>query len=148
LMPLSVRLSMVFLSKTQIWKDNYNRPDTNLHGPDARATYLEIVCIRSTVRTTCYVVRTRKVLIWKLRAAKVRPSGWQGNIVWTRFNLGKNFCEIWKAYRTVVRPDTLCLPSGRGLGFSKPDALLNLQPISRGPYAWELQEFGIEFYSA
>jgi hypothetical protein len=31
-------------------------------------------------------------------------------------------------------------------GFIKPDAHLSPQPINRGPYAWELYEFGIEFY--
>jgi hypothetical protein len=48
------------------------RSDASLHGPDERATYMEIACIRSTVRTTCPMVQTREALIWKLRAAKVQ----------------------------------------------------------------------------
>jgi hypothetical protein len=57
------------------------RPDASLHGPNARATYMETTCIRSTVRMTCSIVRTCEALTWKLRAAKVRPSGRQGNTV-------------------------------------------------------------------
>jgi len=41
--------------------------------------------------------------------------------------------KFWKADRIVVSPDALCLPSGRGLGFIKPDTHLNLQPINRSP---------------
>jgi hypothetical protein len=48
----------------------------------------------------------------------VRPSGRQDNTVRTWLKSGKNFCEIWKADHTVVRPDALCLPSGWGLGKS------------------------------
>jgi len=89
--PLSIRSAMGFLSKTQIWEDSCNRPedvdsrpnalihkevahskfirpDDGLHGPDTRASYMEIGYIRFTVRT-------RQALIWKLHAAKVRPSG-------------------------------------------------------------------------
>jgi hypothetical protein len=47
----------------------------SLHGPDARASYMEIDCIKSTVRTTAVMVRTRQALLWKLCAAKVQPSG-------------------------------------------------------------------------
>jgi len=70
------------------------RPDASLHGPDARASDTEVTCIRSTVRTTINLVRTHKALIWKLRTAKVRPSGQQGNTVWTRLKSGKNFIKI------------------------------------------------------
>jgi len=92
------------------------RPDVSPHGPNTRASYMEIACIRSTVRTIDTMVQTRKSLIWKLHAAKVRPSKWQGNIIRTQLNSGKNFCEIWKANGTVVRPDALCLLSWRCLG--------------------------------
>jgi hypothetical protein len=115
--PLSVQLAMRFLSKIQICEDRCNssddvnsrpdaliirqvahskfrRPDASPHVPDARATYMEIACIRSTVRTIIPMVRTGKALIWKLRAVKVRPSGRQGNTVQTRLNSGKNFSEI------------------------------------------------------
>jgi hypothetical protein len=43
--------------------------------PDARAIYMEIACIKSTIGTTIPLVRTRKASIWKLHAAEVRPSG-------------------------------------------------------------------------
>jgi hypothetical protein len=91
-----------FSSIRQVTHAKFRRPDDDLHGPDAWATYMEIARIRSTVRTTCSMVWTREALIWKLRAAEVRPSGWQGNIFWTLLNSGKNFCEIWKADRIVV----------------------------------------------
>jgi hypothetical protein len=53
-------------------------PDVSPLGPDARASDMEIAWIRSTVRKTIPLVRTREALIWKLLAAKVRPSGRQG----------------------------------------------------------------------
>jgi hypothetical protein len=89
----------------QVEHSKFRRPGNSPHGLDARATHMKIACIRSTVRTTCSLVWTRKALIWKLRVAKVRPSGRQGNTVRTRLNSGKNFCEIWKVDRTVVRLD-------------------------------------------
>jgi hypothetical protein len=76
-MTLSVQLDMGILSKTQIWEDRCNRPDDVdshpnalihnascifrrpdeiIHGSDSRATYMEIVCIKSTVRTTIPLV--------------------------------------------------------------------------------------------
>jgi hypothetical protein len=102
----------------QVVHSKSRRPDDMFYGPDTQATYMKIACIRSTIRTTCSMVQTREALIWKLCVAKVRPSGRQGNIVRTRLNSGKNFCEIWKADRIVVRPDALCLSSGWRLGFS------------------------------
>jgi hypothetical protein len=102
----------------QVVHSKSRRSDASLHGPNLRATYMEIACIRSTVRTTCSMVRTREALIWKLHAVKVRPSGRQGNTVRIRLNSGKTFYEIGKADRTVVRPDALCLPSEWRLGIS------------------------------
>jgi hypothetical protein len=78
---------------------------SKIRRPDARTSYMKIACIRFTVWKTDVVVWTRQALIWKLLAAKVRPFGWQGNTVWTRLNSGKIFSKIWKADRTVVRPD-------------------------------------------
>jgi hypothetical protein len=77
---------------------------------------MKIACIRFTVWTTDVMVRTRQALIWKLRAAKVRPFGRQGNTVQMRLNSGNNFCEIWEADRTTVYPDALCPSSERRLG--------------------------------
>jgi len=78
----------------QVSHSKSRRPDASLHGPDARASDMEIVCIRSTVRTTIPLVRTYEALIWKLRTTKVRPSGRQGNTVRTRLKSRKNFNEI------------------------------------------------------
>jgi hypothetical protein len=49
--------------------------EDDLHGPDARASYMEITYIRFSIRTTDIMVWTGQALIWKLHAAKVRPSG-------------------------------------------------------------------------
>jgi hypothetical protein len=59
----------------QVVHSKFNCLDNSLHGPDTQASYMEIACIRSTVRTTAVMVRTRQALIWKLRAAKVQPFG-------------------------------------------------------------------------
>jgi hypothetical protein len=58
----------------QIEHSNFRRLDDSLHGSDARVSYMKIACIRSTVRTTDVMVWTCQALIWKLCAAKVRPS--------------------------------------------------------------------------
>jgi len=58
----------------QVVHTKFNRLDVILHGPNTRASYMEIVCINSTVRTTAFTVRTLQALIWKLRAAKLQLS--------------------------------------------------------------------------
>jgi hypothetical protein len=58
----------------QVGHTKFNRPDVSLHGPDTQASYMEIACISSTVRTSAFMVQTLKALIWKLRAAKVQSS--------------------------------------------------------------------------
>jgi hypothetical protein len=55
----------------QVAHSKIRRPDDDLHGPDARASYMEIVCNRFIVRKIDVMVRTRQALIWKLGAAKV-----------------------------------------------------------------------------
>jgi len=55
----------------QVVHSKFNRPDDNIHGPNAQASYIEIADIRSTVRMTTVMVRTRQALIWKLRTTKV-----------------------------------------------------------------------------
>jgi hypothetical protein len=145
---------MRFLSKTQIWEDRCNCSNDVDSGPDALIhkashafkiqtsgrqpswsgrTYMEIACNRSTVQTTIPLVWMREALIWKLRAAEVRPSRRQDNTVRTRLKSGKNFSEI-------VESRSHSCPSGRLMStvlttprFFKPDAHLNLQPINRGP---------------
>jgi hypothetical protein len=79
------------------------RPDD---GPNARASEMEIVCIRSTVWTIIPLVRTREALIWKLLAAEVRPSRQQGITIRTRLQNKKEFQRISREIDcTVVRPD-------------------------------------------
>jgi hypothetical protein len=78
----------------QVVHSNFRCPDDIIHGPDARATYMEIACIKSTVRTTIPLLRTREALIWKLRAAEVQPSKQQSNTVQTRLKSGKIFSKI------------------------------------------------------
>jgi hypothetical protein len=119
----------------QVVHSKFRRLNDSIHGPDSRATYMEIACIKSTIRTTIPLIRTHEALIWKLRAAEVRPSGWQGNIVQTWLKSRKNFREILESRLHSC-------PSGRLRStvwtvprFIKPDTHLNLQPINKGPYA-------------
>jgi len=58
----------------QVAHSKFKHPDDSIHGPDVRATYMEIACIKSTVRTTIPLVWTHKALIWKLRAVEMQPS--------------------------------------------------------------------------
>jgi len=78
----------------QVSHSKSRRPDASLHGPDARASDMEITCIRSIVWTTIPLVRTHEGLIWKLLVVEVRPSERQGNTIRMRLKLGKNFSEI------------------------------------------------------
>jgi hypothetical protein len=41
----------------------FNRLDISLHGPDEQASYMEIACTSSTVRTLVFRVRTLKALL-------------------------------------------------------------------------------------
>jgi hypothetical protein len=59
----------------QVVHTKFNCPNVSLHGPDDQASYMEIACTSSTVRTLAFRVWTLKALIWKLRAAKVKLSG-------------------------------------------------------------------------
>jgi hypothetical protein len=47
----------------QVVHSKSRHPDSNPHGPDTRATLMEIACIRSTVWTTIPLVRTSEPLI-------------------------------------------------------------------------------------
>jgi hypothetical protein len=42
----------------------FNRPDGSLHGPDDQASYMEIACTSSTVRTSAIRVQMLKALLW------------------------------------------------------------------------------------
>jgi hypothetical protein len=56
----------------QVVHSKFRRPDDNLHGPDTRASYMELTCIKITVWTADVMVRTCQALIWKLHGAKMR----------------------------------------------------------------------------
>jgi hypothetical protein len=58
----------------QVVHTKFNHLDVSLHGLDAQASYMEIVCISSTIRTLSFMVWRLKAMIWKLCAAKVQPS--------------------------------------------------------------------------
>jgi hypothetical protein len=107
---LSVRPAMGFLSKTQMWENRCNRPNDVDSRPNAlihkasrafkiqtsgrqsswyecASIYMEIECIKSTVRTTIHLVRTHEASIWKLRAAEVWLSGRQGSWLITQLSV-------------------------------------------------------------
>jgi len=129
---LSVRSSFEISFRTQIWEDCCNRPDdvvshpnalihkasiaiqiqkSRQHGSNARASDMEIACIRSAVRTTVPLVLTREAFILKLFAADVRPFGRQCLTIRTRLSKRKIFSEIFG--RTVVCPDSAQFYQGR-----------------------------------
>jgi hypothetical protein len=58
-------------SITQVSQFKSRRPDPIHHGPDARASDMEIACIRSAVWMTILLVMTREASIWKLFAVNV-----------------------------------------------------------------------------
>jgi hypothetical protein len=84
----------------QVSHSKSRRPDASLHGLDARASNMEIACIRSTVRTTIPLVRMREALIWKFLAADdIATSSRRSS------NQERISAKFWKVDRTVVRPD-------------------------------------------
>jgi hypothetical protein len=99
------------------------RMDGHPPGLDAQSLYKEITCSgRATVRT---IVPHRPDAALKQERFSAKIS---------------KFCSY-------------SCPSGRPMttvrtapSFIKLDAYLSHQPINRGPCAWELQEFGIEFH--
>jgi hypothetical protein len=117
----------------QVAHSKFKRLDVSLHGPDVRATYMEIAYIWSTIQTTIPLVWMCKALIWKLRAAKVRPSERQGNTIRTRLKSGKNFNEILESRSHSYFSGRLMSTTWTAPRFIKPDAHFKLQPINRGP---------------
>jgi hypothetical protein len=75
---------------------------------------------------TIPLVRTREALIWKLRAAEVRPFERQGNTVQTRLKSGKNFSEILESRWHSCSSGRLMSTVWTTPRFIKPDAHLNL----------------------
>jgi len=84
----------------QVSHSKSRRPYVNPLGSDARASELEIACIRSTVRMTIHLVRTREALVWKLLEWKSDLP----DVAQIKKEFQRNF---WKADRTVVCPDAL-----------------------------------------
>jgi hypothetical protein len=58
----------------QVSQFKSRRPDASYHGPDARVSNMEIMCIRSTIRMTILLIRTCEASLWKLLAVNVRQS--------------------------------------------------------------------------
>jgi len=79
------------LSIRQVLHSKSRRSDASQHGPDECASDMEIAYIKSTVRTTIPLVRTREAFIWKLLAAEVRPFGRQVTTVRTQIENRKEF---------------------------------------------------------
>jgi hypothetical protein len=120
---------MGFLSKTEIWEDSCNCPEDVDSRPDeiihkvSRAFKIQTSERRSSwsghgsfIYGNCMQQIHRPDD--SLHGPDVPSLERQGNTVRTRLNSGKNFCEIWKANRIVVRSEPFCLPSGRHLGIS------------------------------
>jgi hypothetical protein len=110
----------------QVAHSKFRRPEPSLHGSDVRATYMKIACIRSTVQTTIPLVRTREALIWKMCAAKVRPSRRQGNTVRKRLKSGKNFSKILESRSHNCSSGRLMSTVRMAPRSFKPDTHLNL----------------------
>jgi hypothetical protein len=47
----------------QVVHTKFNHSDISLHGPDNQASYMEIVCTSSTIRTSAFRVQTLKAFI-------------------------------------------------------------------------------------
>jgi len=62
----------------QVMHSKFNRPDVSLHGLDDQASYMEIVCTSSIVRTSTFKVRMLQSLImvitWR-QSATIRTIG-------------------------------------------------------------------------
>jgi hypothetical protein len=54
----------MMFSITQDVHTKFNRPDGSLHGPNDQASYMDIVCTSSTVRTLAFKVRMLQALLW------------------------------------------------------------------------------------
>jgi hypothetical protein len=91
----------------------FNRSDVNLHGPDDQASYMEIACTSSTVRTSSFRVRTLQSLIMVItcsQSATVRTLE-QHRRTWPCYG---SFQYYFRKAVAVDRPDARS---------SRPDAL-------------------------
>jgi hypothetical protein len=103
----------------QVSHSKSRRSDASQHGPDVRASDMEIACIKSIVQKIIPLVRTHKAFIWKLLAVEVRPSGRQGTNFWTRLKNRKEFQRnSWEIDRTVIHPEIAYVLSSQTLIWS------------------------------
>jgi hypothetical protein len=110
------------------------------HGPDSRASDMEIAYWSLAVRTLVPHGPDAQRLLWKLLAADVRPSERSSHPVRTMFLYRKDFSakilenpvaqlSIWTAPRQIF-----------------PDAHSDPQPINRGPWALRAARIWCEFH--
>jgi hypothetical protein len=101
----------------QVVHTKFNRPDVSLHGLDDQASYMEIACTSSTVRTSPFRVRTLQSLIMVITcswSATVRTLGQHRPDAALLWKLSALF---WKG--------GCCLPSGR-----------SVKPSGHPPVVW------------
>jgi hypothetical protein len=66
---------------------------------------MEIACINSTIQKTAFIVRMLQALIWKLRAAKVQPSGRNSIQERISYEFGKLVAQLYVRTPYVYRLD-------------------------------------------
>jgi hypothetical protein len=114
------------LSIRQVSQFKSKRLDASQHGPDARASDMEIACIISTVRTTISWSRRAKPLYGNyLQRTCHRPDD-RATPSGRSSQTGKIFNEIFRIL--VAQLSVRTVPN-----FIKPDAHLNPRPKNRGP---------------
>jgi hypothetical protein len=78
----------------QVSQFKSRHPNNGPHGPDARASDMEIGCIKSTVRMIIILVRTCKAFIWKLLQRTYDRPDDRASLSGRGSETGKNFSEI------------------------------------------------------
>jgi len=105
----------------QVSHSKSRRPDASHHGPDARASDMEIACIRLTVRTTI-------LLLWTCDRPDDRAH--RPDEALKQEKISAKFSKFWSHSCSSKRPMTTFRTAPN---FIKLDAHLNPQPINRGP---------------
>jgi len=73
----------------------FNRPDVSLHGLDDQASFMEIACTSSTVKTSPFRVRTLQSLIMVISCS-------QSATVQTLGQHRPNAALLWKAFSAIL----------------------------------------------